>query len=102
MSSDESQSSSLATQSSCEPTFAEDVSCDSGGDVHMQKSVDFSKSYDTSVEPLATEEEHEEYQRTMTAREQEQQTLSARLSGEISSDIWYVLACIYASVIIYV
>jgi hypothetical protein len=32
---------------------------------------------------------------TLTEREQEQQTLSARLSGETSTDTWYVLDCIY-------
>ena len=52
MSSDESHSSNFATQSSC----AEDVSCDSGGDVNMEKSVDLCEAYDTSVEALATEE----------------------------------------------
>ena len=94
MSSDESHSSNSATQSSCELSFAEDVSGDSGSDVNMDKSADLC-AYDTSVEPLATEEEHEEYQRNITEREQEQQTLSARLSGETSTDTWYVLAYIY-------
>ena len=32
---------------------------------------------------------------TITEREQKQQTLSARLSGETSTDTWYVLDCIY-------
>ena len=32
---------------------------------------------------------------TITEREQEQQTPSARLSGETSTDTWYVLDCIY-------
>jgi hypothetical protein len=56
MSIDESHSSNFATHSSCELSFAEDVSCDSGGDVNMEKSVDLCEAYDTSVEPLATEE----------------------------------------------
>jgi hypothetical protein len=53
MSSDESHSSN----------FAEDVSCESGSDVNMEKSVDLCEAYDTSVEPLATERNiiHEEY-----------------------------------------
>jgi hypothetical protein len=56
MSSDESRSSNFATQSSCQLSFAQVVSCDSGGDVNMEKSVDLCEAYDTSVEPLATEE----------------------------------------------
>jgi hypothetical protein len=56
MSSDESHRSNFATQSSCKLYFAEDVSCDSGSDVNMEKSVDLCEAYDTSVEPLATEE----------------------------------------------
>jgi hypothetical protein len=47
MSSDESHSSNFATQSSCELSFAKDVSCDSGDDVNMAKSVDLCKAYDT-------------------------------------------------------
>ena len=62
MSSDDSQSSSLVLQSSCEPSFTEDVSCDGklceGRVQYKQKYVDSSEPYDTSVEPLATEEEH--------------------------------------------
>jgi hypothetical protein len=56
MSSDESHSSNFATQSSCEHSFAEEVSCDSRDDVNMEKSVDLCEAYDTSVEALATEE----------------------------------------------
>ena len=56
MSSDESHSSNFATQSTCELSFAEDVSCDSGGDVNMEKSVDLCEAYNTSVEVLTTEE----------------------------------------------
>ena len=60
MSSDKSYSSNFATQSSCELSFAEDVSYDSGGDINMEKSVDLCEAYDTSVstsvEPLATGE----------------------------------------------
>jgi hypothetical protein len=56
MSSDKSHSSNFATQSSCELSFAEDVSYDSWGDINMEKSVDLCEAYDTSVEPLATEE----------------------------------------------
>jgi hypothetical protein len=94
MSSDESHSSNFATQSSCELSFAEDVSCDSGGDVNMEKSVNLCEAYDTSIEALATEET--QYMKsTITEREQKQQTLSARLSGETSTDTWYVLDCIY-------
>jgi hypothetical protein len=95
MSSDESHSSNFATQSSCELSFAEDVSCNSGGVVNMEKSVDLCEAYDTSVEALATEETYKYMKSTITEREQEQQTLSARLSGEASTDTWYVLDCIY-------
>jgi hypothetical protein len=56
MSSDKSHSSNFATQSSCELSFAEDVSYDSRGDINMEKSVDLCEAYDTSVEPLATGE----------------------------------------------
>ena len=56
MSSDKSHSSNFATQSSCELSFAEDVSYDSRGDINMEKSVDLCEAYDTSVERLATEE----------------------------------------------
>jgi hypothetical protein len=41
MSSDESHSSNFATQSSCELTFVEDVSCDSGGDVKYGEKCGF-------------------------------------------------------------
>jgi hypothetical protein len=69
MSSDESHSSNLVTQSSCELSFAEGVSCDSGGDVNMEKSVNLCEVYDTSVEALATEEK--QYMKsTITEREQ--------------------------------
>jgi hypothetical protein len=56
MSSDKNHSSNFATQSSCELSFAEDVSYDSRGDINMDKSVDLCEAYDTSVEPLATGE----------------------------------------------
>jgi hypothetical protein len=56
MSSDKSQISNFATQSSCELSFAEDVSYDSGGDINIEKSVDLCEAYDTSVELLATGE----------------------------------------------
>ena len=56
MSSDKSHSSNFATQSSYELSFAEDVSYDSRGYIYMEKSVDLCEAYDTSVEPLATEE----------------------------------------------
>jgi hypothetical protein len=57
MFSDKSHSCNFATtQSSCELSFAEDVSYDSRGDINMEKSVDLCEAYDTSVEPLATGE----------------------------------------------
>jgi hypothetical protein len=56
MSIDESHSSNFATHSSFELSFAEDVSCDIGGDVNMEKSVDLCEAYDTSVEAVATVE----------------------------------------------
>ena len=52
---------------------------------------DFVDLYDTSVESLATAQEHKEYQRNLSVREQEQQELSDRLSGNVSVDSWYVL-----------
>ena len=51
--------------------------------------LDHTVVYDTSVEPLATPEEHREYQRVLSQKEQEKQQLAARFSGEQPVDPWY-------------
>jgi hypothetical protein len=84
MSSDESHSSNFATQSSCKLSFVEDVSCDSGGDVKYGEKCGFVQGlwYFGRSSCHWRNIIHEEYYNCKTVREQEQQTLSARLSGE--------------------
>ena len=44
--------------------------------------------YDTSVEPIATPEEHAEYERVVLLQETERQQLALRFSREETVDSW--------------
>ena len=65
------------------------ASCDKEtyGDLNSSESSD-EFSYDTSVEPIATPEEHAEYERVVSLREAEQQQLALRFSRELSVHSW--------------
>jgi hypothetical protein len=49
-----------------------------------------SNVYDTSADPIATGEEHDSYLQVVAQREEELHELRSRLTGEKSTDLWYV------------
>lgn len=83
MSSDNSETSESEHSHGSKASFEEETYGDSNSSDNNEEIP-----YDTSVEPIATPEEHAEYQRVVSLKEAEQQQLAMRFSREQPVHTW--------------